>query len=93
MKLRQAAALALVGWYLITPGASARNWRESNLTLPLSQSNRDESYSSKDQCEIVRKFGIRDIDGPHSRRRQEVIRDLPKLRAKALELFSWLENS
>jgi hypothetical protein len=87
LSLRHAAALALAGWYLITPGASPTNWRDPNLTLPLSQWSRGGWFSSKDQCELGQRIGIRDIDDPHSGLRQQVIRDLPKLRAKAPELF------
>ncbi len=48
MKLRHTAALALVGWYLITP-PSLPNGRLDE-SAPMGRWDRQESYASSDEC-------------------------------------------
>jgi hypothetical protein len=53
MKRRHAAALALVGWYLMVP-PTGRDYPMGNVDAPLSQwSRRPTIYRDKDECEHV----------------------------------------
>jgi len=53
MKPRHAAAIALVGWYLILP-QTGRDYPMGNLDAPLSQwLKRPTTYRDKDECEHV----------------------------------------
>jgi hypothetical protein len=60
MNLRHAAALALVGWYLIIPVSS----KQADLNAPLSKWKRWETYNSADsaKCEYDRQ-GLLDVMG------------------------------
>jgi hypothetical protein len=53
MNLRHAAALALVGWYLMLPTKSSRSL-DYQPNLPLSQWSVDTSFDSADACESYR---------------------------------------
>jgi hypothetical protein len=59
MEFRLAAALALVGWYLMIPPQAA-------VHAPLSQWNRVESYATNDLCESAKDFSIQMINHPAS---------------------------
>ena len=53
MRSRHAAALALVGWYLMVPPAG-RDYPMGNVAAPLSQwLKRPTTYRDKDECEHV----------------------------------------
>jgi len=53
MKFRHAAALALVGWYLLMPPTS-RDFPMGNVDAPLTQwHKRPTTYRDKDECEHV----------------------------------------
>lgn len=53
MKPRHAAAIALVGWYLMMP-PTGRDYPMGNLDAPLSQwLKRPTTYRDKDECEHV----------------------------------------
>ncbi len=53
MRYRHAAALALIGWYLLLPPAG-RDYPMGNADLPLSQwLKRPTTYRDKDECEHV----------------------------------------
>jgi hypothetical protein len=53
MSLRHAAALALIGWYLIVP-PSGRDYPMGNVNTPLSQwGKRPTVYRDKEECEHV----------------------------------------
>ncbi len=58
MNLRHAAALTLVGWYLMVPP-------ESGMKLPISQWEHVGSFDKIDDCEDMQKFA-RVPDGPSS---------------------------
>jgi len=79
MNLRHAAALALVGWYLVTPHALP-NSREPNLSLPLSQWVRRGPLPSKSDCEDRRSAALRQNDDPAQR--EEMKKQLPSVRAE-----------
>jgi len=79
MKPRHAAALALVGWYLVWPH-TLPNSTEPNLSLPLSQWARRGPLPSKSDCEDTRSSGLRRNDDPAQR--EEVKKQLPRLRAE-----------
>ncbi len=54
MNARQAAALVLVGWFLILPPVS-RDYPMGNVDAPLTQwKKRPTTYRDKDECEHVR---------------------------------------
>ena len=55
MKLRHAAALAMVGWYLMAPplAATQKEW-ESFVNLPIGQWDIRQSFDSAEKCEVVR---------------------------------------
>src|SRR5580704_5850869 len=61
MKLRHAAALALVGWYLISPprvAGSPPQWRIDD-TAPVSRWDRGGTYfSNREKCEAYRLLNI-----------------------------------
>src|SRR5271154_5675583 len=63
MKPRHAAALAFVGWYLVSPHFLP-NSRELNLSLPLSQWSRLGPVLSKSDCEARLSASMRKIDDP-----------------------------
>jgi hypothetical protein len=53
MKLRHAAALALVGWYLVIPPTS-RDYPSGDVDAPLSEwAKRPTTYRDKAECEHV----------------------------------------
>jgi hypothetical protein len=53
MKTRQAAAFALVGWYLMMP-PTGRDFPMGNVDAPLTQwLKRPATYRDKDECEHV----------------------------------------
>ena len=58
MKPRHAAALALVGWYLMMPPFTERH--EINTDAPLTKWERLDSYSSAGDCAADRSILLRD---------------------------------
>jgi len=59
MKFRHAAALALVGWYLMVPPQNA-HWQEKrqplyNSNAPLSEWDIDESFDTAAECQAALK--------------------------------------
>jgi hypothetical protein len=53
MKLRHAAALGLLGWYLMVP-PTGKDFPSGNLNAPISQwLKRPTIYRSRDECEHV----------------------------------------
>jgi hypothetical protein len=58
MKFRHAAALALVGWYLIAPNRLP-NSTEHDVHAPLSQWTKLGKYATKDQCESLKLYRFR----------------------------------
>jgi hypothetical protein len=67
MKAHHAAALALVGWYLMLP-PTGRDYPTGNVDAPLTQwLKRPTTYRSKDECEHVLD---RDIRRTNSQNRQ-----------------------
>ena len=53
MRLSHAAALALVGWYLMAP-PTGRDYPRGNVNAPLTQwTKRPTTYRDKDECEHV----------------------------------------
>jgi hypothetical protein len=67
MNPRHAAALALVGWYLMFPPTS-RDYPTGNVDAPLTQwLKRPTTYRNKDECEHVLD---RDIRRTNSKNRQ-----------------------
>ena len=60
MTLRQAAALALFGWYLMTPPMieTQKDWENYSLMVPLSKWNIRQSFDFADQCQAVRMQGM-----------------------------------
>jgi hypothetical protein len=60
MKLRHTAALALVGWYLMTPPITLKGLADPKATLidgsaPISQWSQESSFDSAEKCEQERK--------------------------------------
>jgi hypothetical protein len=80
MKPRHAAALALAGWYLVTPHTFP-NSREPNLSMPLSQWSRIGPVPSKSDCEARLSASIRKNDDPAVREKFKK-EYLPALRAE-----------
>ena len=68
MKPRHAAALALVGWYLMIP--PSLGGFQYDLTAPISKWQQDSSYDSADNCEehrmkvfdMLTKHKVRNLD-------------------------------
>jgi hypothetical protein len=63
MKSHHAAALALVGWYLISPNRLP-NSTEHDVHAPLSQWTKIDNYATRDQCESAKALSIQMIDHP-----------------------------
>jgi hypothetical protein len=80
VNLRHAAALALVGWYLVTPHTFP-NSREPNLSMPLSQWSRIGPVPSKSDCEARLSASMRKNDDPAEREKFKK-EYLPALRAE-----------
>jgi hypothetical protein len=76
---RHAAALVLVGWYLVTPHAMPKS-REPNTSLPFSQWSRIGPVPSKSDCKARLSAAQRKIDDPAQRER--VKQQLPAVRAQ-----------
>jgi hypothetical protein len=51
MKFRHAAALALVGWYLMMPPRDHANRQYADTSAPMSQWQQLAAYDSADKCE------------------------------------------
>jgi hypothetical protein len=53
MKLRHAAALTLVVWYLMAPPVIAKNnaWLQEDIFAPLSQWGKAGAFPTKEECE------------------------------------------
>ncbi len=67
MTLRHAAALALVGWYLMVPPATP-DWRDADPKAPLSEWLTDGSYDNVNDCNeaIVRLYEQAPIPKPET---------------------------
>jgi len=59
MKLRHAAALALVGWYLLIAPTTAQN--QADLQAPLSKWLNAGSFDSASGCEAIRRRITKDL--------------------------------
>jgi hypothetical protein len=59
MALRHAAALALVGWYLMMPPMTEKN--EADAEGPLSKWQNDGSFDLASACEAVRHSLVNDL--------------------------------
>jgi hypothetical protein len=93
MSLRHAAALALVGWYLLSPQISWKGREcEAHLELPIAQWNRSKTISSsKSECEddLARLREDFEVTGIIGRRlRQEVRTEYEKAKAASFCLES-----
>ena len=55
MKLRHAAALALVGWYLMVPPTSTDNLYRIRTELPVRNYWQHSAYDSAAECEAAKK--------------------------------------
>jgi len=95
MNLRHAAALALVGWYLMVPPLDSANMTQVNAGALLSEWHSMKSYSSKKDCEKERDekraAGARGLHSPSQTKRvmatalssaQCVASDDPRLKEK-----------
>ncbi|MGO9056161.1 MAG: hypothetical protein ACLQU2_02055 [Candidatus Binataceae bacterium] len=59
MKLRHAAALALVGWYLLISPTTDQN--QADLEAPLSKWQNAGSFDSASDCEAIRRRVTKDL--------------------------------
>jgi len=77
MKLRHAAALPLVGWYLMTPPMDAQHNVRSD--LPLGQWAITLSFDSAKECEAERSrefdHSLKDLTDPANMSTDQLIRD------------------
>ncbi|MFZ2063594.1 MAG: hypothetical protein WAU82_21485 [Candidatus Binatus sp.] len=79
MKPRHAAALALVGWYLMTPQFNLEG--KFDTSLPLSKWMMTGPVASQQECEHRRLRSFKLLDDPAIRKQLKP--DIPKLRAEA----------
>jgi hypothetical protein len=79
MNFRHAAALALVGWYLVIPHTMPDSGAP-DLSRPMWQWNALGPVASKDDCEAKRTSAIRKADSPPER--AEFKKHLPEIKAQ-----------
>jgi hypothetical protein len=79
INLRHAAALALMGWYLVTPH-TLPNSTQPNLFLPISEWSRIGPVASKSDCETRLSAARRKSDDPAAR--EQIKKQLPRVRAE-----------